>query len=155
FDAHIEAWLATSTPPSPSPSLLSPLSSPHLRIPLSPTYRDSILEADLPLQKRARFSPSPFNIGESSAAATARQPGSTFAHVTIDRLVVTVEETNERVTDIVTCYRQDSHEMISILQQQRQDDGGIVTRIIGRVRELERARALKRQDGPPDTGSSC
>ncbi|GJZ89535.1 putative reverse transcriptase domain-containing protein [Tanacetum coccineum] len=34
---------------------------------------------------------------ESSAAAIARQPGSTFAHVTIDRLVVTVEETNRYV----------------------------------------------------------
>ncbi|GJY26057.1 putative reverse transcriptase domain-containing protein [Tanacetum coccineum] len=133
IDAHVEAWLAAPTPPSPLPSPLSPLSSPLPRI-----------------------------------------PRSTLAQGTIDGLVVAVEETNERVTDLGTRYRQDSHEMyvrhqdapddravmraciasLEELQHQRQDDGDRVTRIIGRVRELERTRELERQDGPPDTGNS-
>ncbi|GJS03062.1 hypothetical protein Tco_0319570 [Tanacetum coccineum] len=47
FDAHIEAWLAAPTPPSSSPSPLSPLSSPIPMIsfpplPSSPIYSDTI-----------------------------------------------------------------------------------------------------------------
>ncbi|GJY66766.1 hypothetical protein Tco_0469004 [Tanacetum coccineum] len=196
FEAHIEAWPAAPKSPLPSPSLLSPLSSPLPKIPSpplpsSPIHRDSIPEADLPPRKRAQSSYR-FEIEESSTAAV-RQPGSTLAQGTRDRLVVTLEETNKRVTDLSTRYRQDSQEMyvrhlkaqddramlrariasleiearytrdawsiamnrIRTLQLQIQDDGDRVTRIIGRVRDLERAREPERQDGPPDTGSTC
>nr|GEW20459.1 reverse transcriptase domain-containing protein [Tanacetum cinerariifolium] len=44
---------------------------------------------------------------------------------------------------------------IRTLQYQRQDDGDRVTRVIGHVNELRRAREFERQDGPLDTGSSC
>ncbi|GJU30608.1 hypothetical protein Tco_1174197 [Tanacetum coccineum] len=68
IDAHIQEWLAAPTPPSLPPSPLSPLSSPLSNIPLSsPTPRDPILK-----------------------------PGSTLAQGTKDRLVVALEETNER-----------------------------------------------------------
>ncbi|GJV11874.1 hypothetical protein Tco_1353415 [Tanacetum coccineum] len=82
-------WRTAPTPlsPSPSPSPLSPLSSLLPRIPSpplllpSPTHRDIIPEANMPPQKRARFAASSqrFEVGESSAAAAARHPGSTLA----------------------------------------------------------------------------
>nr|GEV80010.1 hypothetical protein [Tanacetum cinerariifolium] len=105
FDAHIEAWLTAPTPPLPSPlsSLSSPLPMiPSPPLPSSPTHRDTITEADLPPQKRARlsFSPYRFEIVESSAVAAARLPGSTLAQGNRDKLVVALEETNERVTDL-------------------------------------------------------
>ncbi|GJZ91365.1 hypothetical protein Tco_0663292 [Tanacetum coccineum] len=121
--ALVDEWLAVPTPPSP-PSSLSPLSLLLPRIPSlpsSPTRRDSIPKADLPPQKRDRHSSLPFEIGESSTVDAARQPGSTLAQGTIDRLVVDVEETNERVTDLGTSYRQDSHE-IYVRLQDAQDD---------------------------------
>ncbi|GKD40447.1 hypothetical protein Tco_1260654 [Tanacetum coccineum] len=95
--AHIEACLAAPTPPLPPPSPLSPLSSPLPRIPSpplpsSPTRKDTILE-----------------------------PGSTLAQGTVDRLVVTIEETNERVSDLGTRYRQDSHEIYVHLQDAQDD----------------------------------
>ncbi|GJU49475.1 hypothetical protein Tco_1219030 [Tanacetum coccineum] len=93
-----------SPPPSPLSPWSSPLPqipspplhviSPPLPLPLlpthtSPTYadaplgyrtvmiRDDILEENMPLRKRARFSAlaSRFEVGESLAAATARQAG--------------------------------------------------------------------------------
>ncbi|GJS78238.1 hypothetical protein Tco_0728119 [Tanacetum coccineum] len=82
IDARVKAWIAAATPSSPSPSLLSPLSSPLPRIPSaplpsSPTHRDSIPEAEMPPRKRVLFFTLShrFEIGESSAAAAARQPG--------------------------------------------------------------------------------
>nr|GEV35771.1 hypothetical protein [Tanacetum cinerariifolium] len=84
FDVHIKARLSASIPPSPSPSPspLTPLSLPQPKIPSpplppSPTHRDTIPEADMPLRKRARlsFSSPRFEIRESLAAAAARQPG--------------------------------------------------------------------------------
>ncbi|GJX78606.1 hypothetical protein Tco_0326755 [Tanacetum coccineum] len=96
-EALIAEYASAPTPPSPPPSLLSPLSSPLPRIPsppthTSPTYaeaplgyraamirsrvdKDDIPEVDMSLQKRARFSApaSRFKVGESSAAAAARK----------------------------------------------------------------------------------
>ncbi|GJU14631.1 putative reverse transcriptase domain-containing protein [Tanacetum coccineum] len=166
-------------------------------LPSSPTPSDPILKADLPLQKRVRFAASShgFEIGESSAAAAVRQRGSTLAQGTRDRLMVALEETNERVTNLGTRYMKDSYEMyardqdtqdnravlrariaslerearylctrvvtsnqkiaytrdawsiamdkIRTLQHQRQDNGERVTRIIGCVRDLERASELE------------
>ncbi|GKC14363.1 hypothetical protein Tco_1011145 [Tanacetum coccineum] len=67
-------------------------------LPLSSTHRDPIPEADMPPQKRSRFYSLPysFEIRESSAAAIARQSGSVLAQGAIDRLLVTLEETDER-----------------------------------------------------------
>ncbi|GJZ18087.1 hypothetical protein Tco_0554210 [Tanacetum coccineum] len=86
--ARIVEYASAPTPSSPSPSPLSPLSSPPLSSPLplipspplllpSPTCMDIIPEADMPIRKRVRFTaPSyRFEIGESSAPATARQTG--------------------------------------------------------------------------------
>ncbi|GKC05444.1 hypothetical protein Tco_0997054, partial [Tanacetum coccineum] len=75
--ALVDEWLVAPTPPSPPLSPLYPLSLPLPRIPSpplpsSPTHRDSIPEADLSPQKRARLSSPPFKIRESSAAAAAR-----------------------------------------------------------------------------------
>ncbi|GKD38608.1 hypothetical protein Tco_1258815 [Tanacetum coccineum] len=79
-------------------------------LPLSSTRRDPTLKADMPPRKRARFSTPPhgFEIRESSAAAAAKQSGSTLAQGAIDRLVVALEETDEYLG---TRYKHDSHEM--------------------------------------------
>ncbi|GJV31509.1 hypothetical protein Tco_1391909 [Tanacetum coccineum] len=50
-------------------------------------------------------------IGESSEAVAARLRGSTLAQGNVDRLVVILEETDERVADLGTRYKQDSHEI--------------------------------------------
>nr|GEU94208.1 reverse transcriptase domain-containing protein [Tanacetum cinerariifolium] len=60
-----------------------------------------------------------FEIGESSAAAATRQPGSTLAQGAIDRLVVALEETDKRVVDLGTRYMQDSHEMHDVTRTHR------------------------------------
>nr|GEY96139.1 hypothetical protein [Tanacetum cinerariifolium] len=78
-------------------------------LPLSSTRRDPIPEADMPLQKRARFSTLPygFEIRESFAAGTAaRQFGSTLAQGAIDRIMVALEETDEYLG---TRYKHDNH----------------------------------------------
>nr|GEY72521.1 hypothetical protein [Tanacetum cinerariifolium] len=115
----------------------------------SPIHRDTIPEVDMLPQKRVRLSSSPYRflVGESLAPAA---------------------ETNKKVIDLYTGYRQDSREIyvrlkdaqddkrfsmdkIRELQHQRQDDSDRVTRVIGHVRELKHARELERQNGPPDT----
>ncbi|GJU30518.1 putative reverse transcriptase domain-containing protein [Tanacetum coccineum] len=75
--------------PTPPPSPLTPLSSPLPKIPSlplplpSPPTHTSPTYVEAPLGYRARLlltAPTPrFEVGESSAAATARQPGSTMA----------------------------------------------------------------------------
>ncbi|GJY68388.1 hypothetical protein Tco_0471370 [Tanacetum coccineum] len=70
----------------------------------------SIPEDDLSPRKRARSSHR-FKIGESSTAAAARQPGSTLARGTRFGFVAALEEANERVTDLATSPRHDSHNM--------------------------------------------
>ncbi|GJU97044.1 hypothetical protein Tco_1326315 [Tanacetum coccineum] len=103
----IVEYASAPTPPSPPPSLLSPLSSPLPQIPSPPlplpsppttslTYAEHQLgykaarfnnlpEADMPLRKIARFTAPTgrFEVGESSLAAAARQAGHTLAH-TVD-----------------------------------------------------------------------
>ncbi|GKC70761.1 hypothetical protein Tco_1116644 [Tanacetum coccineum] len=51
-----------------------------------------------------------FEIGESSAAAAARQPESALARGTDYGFVTVLEEVNERVTDLAASHRHDSHE---------------------------------------------
>ncbi|GJY85083.1 hypothetical protein Tco_0499109 [Tanacetum coccineum] len=96
-------------------------------LPSSPTHRNSIPKVDLPHRNRARLSspPSRFEIRERSAPAAARQPGSTLAQGAIDRLEVALEETDERLADLGTHYRQDSHE-IYVRLQDAQDDKAVL-----------------------------
>ncbi|GJU22964.1 hypothetical protein Tco_1156306 [Tanacetum coccineum] len=94
----------------------------------STNHRDDILEADMPLQKRARFTAlaSRFEVGESLSADAARQTGHTLAHrvyygfVDIvdasirdskDRVMTAVGEVNKWVTDLATTQRQDAQEL--------------------------------------------
>nr|GEX55691.1 putative reverse transcriptase domain-containing protein [Tanacetum cinerariifolium] len=88
-EAHIEAYIpevaSAPTPPVP-PSFLSPRTPPLLPIPLpvpSTSHRAEIPEADTPPRKRLLLTaPRPgCEVGESSAAAAARQPGPTMAYV--------------------------------------------------------------------------
>nr|GFC68660.1 hypothetical protein [Tanacetum cinerariifolium] len=67
------------TPPIGTPPLLPiPLPTSSFTLPLllpSTSYREGIPEADMPLQKRARFTTPTggYEVGESSVAASARQ----------------------------------------------------------------------------------
>ncbi|GJV25963.1 hypothetical protein Tco_1378658 [Tanacetum coccineum] len=69
---------------SPSIDHLSEIPSPPLLLP-STSHRYNLPEADMMLRKRARFtaSTSRFEVGESSAAAAARQPGLDVATVDV------------------------------------------------------------------------
>ncbi|GKD83157.1 hypothetical protein Tco_1349996 [Tanacetum coccineum] len=111
--------LRVASPPFvPSPPLLLP----------SADRRSDIPETDMPFWKRLCLTTpaSRFKVGESSTAAAARQAGDTLARRldykfidTVDasirasesRVMTTVEEVNERVTDLATTQRQDAHEL--------------------------------------------
>ncbi|GJR43313.1 putative reverse transcriptase domain-containing protein [Tanacetum coccineum] len=73
-----EIWLRDASPSTHHPSEIP---SPPLLLP-STTHRDDLLEVDMPLRKRARFTAhvSGFEVKESSAAA-AKQPGLDVATV--------------------------------------------------------------------------
>nr|GFD15223.1 hypothetical protein [Tanacetum cinerariifolium] len=88
--------------------------SPHLLLP-STAHRDDILEAGMPLQKRACFSAltSRFEVRKSSSATAARQTGNTLAHMvdygfvdTVDanirasesRVITAIEDVSDRVS---------------------------------------------------------
>nr|GEV60281.1 hypothetical protein [Tanacetum cinerariifolium] len=89
IDALVDSWVAAHAPAPtlPPQSPLSPLSSTLPRIPSPPlllpppTHRDIIPKVDILPRKRARFTALShrFVIGENSAAAAARQPGSALA----------------------------------------------------------------------------
>ncbi|GJS26685.1 hypothetical protein Tco_0487305 [Tanacetum coccineum] len=132
---------------------------------------DDILEADMSLQKRARFTTPTgrFMVGESSSADAARQAGHTLAHTvdygfidTMDASICTSESramttmgvVNKRVTNFVTTQRQETHE----LQRQRIRDEDRLTSHIqhkhDRFRELVRTTEAGPQDGPAGAGSS-
>ncbi|GJW89885.1 putative reverse transcriptase domain-containing protein [Tanacetum coccineum] len=120
--ARITEYTIVPTPSSPPPSPLSPLSSPFPLIPYpsllipSPTRRDIIPEANMPLQKRTRFSaPSHrFEIRKSSVAATARQTGHALAC-----------GVNEMMTDLAATHRHDSEEFYK-RHQDAQDDRALL-----------------------------
>ncbi|GJY47083.1 hypothetical protein Tco_0436146 [Tanacetum coccineum] len=78
---------------SPSTHHPSEIPSPPLLLPLT-THIDDLLEADMPLRKRASFTAPTgrFEVGESSPAATAaRQPGHTLAHTVDYRFIDTMD----------------------------------------------------------------
>ncbi|GKC10663.1 putative reverse transcriptase domain-containing protein [Tanacetum coccineum] len=180
IDALVDSWVAALAPLLPPPYPLSPLSYPLPRIPSPllllppPTRRDIIPKADMPPQKRPRFS-SPsyrFEIGKSSAAAAARQHGSTLARGTDYGFVTALEEVNERVTDLATSHRHDNEEFqvrhqdiqddgavlrarveVRELQQHRRDDVDWMTRFMQLPRDKDDARDLGRHDRPADAGS--
>ncbi|GJW25440.1 hypothetical protein Tco_0039251 [Tanacetum coccineum] len=153
--------LPWSSPLSQIPSPPLPVLSPPLTLPSPPTHisikaplgyiaamiptppfllpstahRDDILEADMPLQKRARFSApaSGFEVGESSAAAAARQVG--------HALTSTMREVNERVTDLAATQRQDAHEL-HMRDEDAQDDQALLR---SQARSKSRSQAMKAQ----------
>ncbi|GJR38700.1 hypothetical protein Tco_1214384 [Tanacetum coccineum] len=167
IDARIEAWRAAPTPSSPPPPLssLSPLSSPLPSIPSpplpsSPTHRDTIPEAGLPPQKRASVSPSPYrqDSHEMYVCHHDVQDDRVVLRALITYLKRKARYLHTRVatSDQENAYTRDAWciamDRIRTLQHQIQDDGDIVTMIIGCVRGLERTKELERHDGPPDTG---
>ncbi|GJT79193.1 hypothetical protein Tco_1053535, partial [Tanacetum coccineum] len=105
--------LRAVSPPTHHPSEIP---SPPLLLPYT-THRDDLLEVDMPLWKRARFTAPTgrFEVGESSTVAAARQVGHTLSYTvdygfidTIDasirasesRAMTAVGVVNERVTDL-------------------------------------------------------
>ncbi|GKB32388.1 hypothetical protein Tco_0871789, partial [Tanacetum coccineum] len=149
-EACIAEYAAASTPPSPPPSPLSPLSSPLPMIPSSPlllpspTRRDIIPKAYMPLRKRARFTaPSKrFEIGESSAVAAARQPEPTLARGTELDFMTALEEVKESVADMATRQRQDSEEFYTRHQDAQDDRAFLRAHISTLAREREREAIL-------------
>ncbi|GJV29170.1 putative reverse transcriptase domain-containing protein, partial [Tanacetum coccineum] len=109
----------------------------------STTHRDDLLEADMPLQKRARFTTpiGRFEVGESSsAAAAARQAGHTLAHTfdygfidtmdasicaSVSRVMTAVGVVNDRVTDLATTQRQDA-QALYVRCKDAQDDRAFI-----------------------------
>ncbi|GJW69928.1 hypothetical protein Tco_0126845 [Tanacetum coccineum] len=153
IDAFVDRWVVAPAPSLPPPLPLSPLSSPLPRItspPLllpPPTHRYIILEANMPPQKRARFTASShrFEIWEISIAAAARQPRFALIRGTKFGFVTALEEVNERVTDLATNYRQDSHELILEYYSSR---GKMMN--VQRDRSREDARDPEHHDGLVD-----
>ncbi|GKB14096.1 hypothetical protein Tco_0848019 [Tanacetum coccineum] len=122
---------------SPSTHHPSEIPSPPMLLP-STTYRDDLLEADMPLQKRARFTAPTgrFEVGESSSTTAARQAGHTLAHrvdygfvdtadtsihASESRAMTAIGEVNDRVTDLATTQRQDAQELYVCCEDTRDD----------------------------------
>ncbi|GJW59852.1 hypothetical protein Tco_0109187 [Tanacetum coccineum] len=117
-------WLRAA---SPSTHHLSEIPSPPLLLPYT-AHRDDILEAKMPLGKRARFSAlaSRFEVRESLAATAARKAGHALTgsvdygfidiveasiYAAESRAMTAVGVANERVTDLATTQRQETHEL--------------------------------------------
>ncbi|GJY44593.1 hypothetical protein Tco_0432806 [Tanacetum coccineum] len=152
---------------SPSTYHPSEIPSPPLLLP-STAHRDDIPKADMPLWKRAHFTTPTgrFEVGESLAATTARQPGLDVAIMDAtpgcpmsrevgygiedvwddmvgdmeERASTTIEGLSQRVTDLSTTLSRDTHEIY-------------LTAALGRIQTLE-AREPARTDDPEDAGSS-
>ncbi|GJR51764.1 hypothetical protein Tco_1402285 [Tanacetum coccineum] len=189
--ALIAEYASAPTPPSPPPSPLTPLSSilPHIPSPplplpslptlTSPTYVEAPLGYMEAMIRSRTASPLPlpapssplllpatdhrFEVGESSAAAVARQPGFVVTHATdygfvdTDDMVGDMEETapttleavNQRVADLATTLAQDSHESC-VRFEDAQDDRAYLRAQINMIRRGRRyfntmAVALERE----------
>ncbi|GJV74962.1 hypothetical protein Tco_1506546 [Tanacetum coccineum] len=127
--AATEALIAAiPSPPLPllSPPLLLPTPSSPLLLPAT-DRREDVPEADVPPRKRLCLTAPAlrFEVGESSAAAAARQHRLGVTHATdygfvdTDDMVgdieekapTTLEELSQRVTDLVVTLARDTHEM--------------------------------------------
>ncbi|GJY65881.1 hypothetical protein Tco_0468119 [Tanacetum coccineum] len=121
-EALIVEYASVPTPPSPPPSPLSPLSSPLPRIPslpkhTSPTYSSALLgyrvamvqsdipETDMPFWKRLCLTAPAFRVDYGFIDTM-----DTSIRSSESRVMTTMEEVNERVTDLATTQRQDAHE---------------------------------------------
>nr|GEX40451.1 hypothetical protein [Tanacetum cinerariifolium] len=133
--------------PLPTSSFPSPLLLP------STSYREGIPEADMPLQKRARFTTPTggYKVGESFVATAARQIRPSLTEVTrsydyctqiIDYCQSREVHTSTLVTQIEALQRD-----VSTLQGQQIDDGDRLTRHI----QHEHAQ----RDAAPEDGDSC
>ncbi|GJT46081.1 hypothetical protein Tco_0954796 [Tanacetum coccineum] len=139
--------LSSLLPHIPSPSL--PVPSPPLLLP-SADCKSDIPKADMPFRKRlCLIAPAPrFEVGESSAVATARQTrldftyGSEYAFIdTLDtsikdaeeRSPTTLEDVDERVTDLATTLRQETDEMY-VQHEDAQDDRAFLRAQINMLR---------------------
>ncbi|GJV29232.1 hypothetical protein Tco_1385680 [Tanacetum coccineum] len=134
-----------SSPQLPVPCPLLPVPSPPLLL-LYIDRRSDIPKSDMPSRKRLCLT----------------SPAS--------RLMTSVEEVNERVTDLAATQRQDTHELF-VRHEDTQDDRALLRAQISLLtrerryfrsmslsyeyRELERTRDAECQDGPADAGSSC
>ncbi|GJT86241.1 hypothetical protein Tco_1067958 [Tanacetum coccineum] len=163
--------LRVVSPPTHHPSKIP---SPPLLLP-STTHRDDLPEADMSLQKRARFTAPTgrFEIGESSLAAAARHAGNTLAHRvdygfmnTVDASICAVEsremtavgEVNDRVTDLATTQRPLLPETYGLTLRAGSRPWRPrleLCRGTSMFRDLVRAAEAGPQDGPEDAGSSC
>nr|GEU71539.1 hypothetical protein [Tanacetum cinerariifolium] len=164
-EALITEYASAPTPPSPPPSLLSPLSSPLLQIlspplhvpspplPLLSLHMDDRPEADMPLQKRAHFTAPAgrFEVEESSSPAAARQAGHTLArtvdYVFIDTMDASISAAESRamtVVEVVNDRRIRDEDRLTAHIQYEHD----------RFRDLVHAIEAGPQDGPEDVGSS-
>ncbi|GKD76857.1 hypothetical protein Tco_1339478 [Tanacetum coccineum] len=116
-------YIPSSPLPLPSPPLPLPTpSSPLLLLATDP--REDVSEANVPPRKRLYLTAPTlrFEVGESSAAAAARQLGLDVTHATDysfddmvrdmeERVPTTLEELRQRVTDIAATLARDTHEM--------------------------------------------
>ncbi|GJV35160.1 reverse transcriptase domain-containing protein [Tanacetum coccineum] len=146
--------------------MIGEIPSPPLLLP-STTHKDDLPEADMPLRKRARFTTLAygFKVGESSAVAAARKPGSDVA--TMDatpRRPMSRENffrdrryhlrTLVLVESEARCARQalgqaiDFNKAVTYSSLQTQ-----LTTTLGHIQTLE-AREPARTDDPEDAGSS-
>nr|GEU45047.1 putative reverse transcriptase domain-containing protein [Tanacetum cinerariifolium] len=200
MEACIARHVALPSPPLLVPSLPLPLPSPLTNSPTdtgaplgyraaeirmrallpSTSRRTDIPEADMPPWKRACLTtPAPrFEIGESSAAGTVRQPGPTESDLKrcrveqvgygitdtwdeiIDKLMeiapTTLEGVNERVTELDTIVRQRTDEF-EIRFEEAQDDRDLLIAQTTSLQTqltttLERIEILKARDLEPQEG---
>ncbi|GKB07142.1 hypothetical protein Tco_0835375, partial [Tanacetum coccineum] len=134
----------------------------------STSHRTDVPEAEMPPQKRACLTtPAPrCEIGKSSAAGAARQPGPTPEVDTWDEIVkammeitpTTLEGVDQRVTELDTNVRDRSYHRHTALALDREVVATLIaqtqlTTALGRIETLE-ARDLEPQDGPAKAGSS-
>ncbi|GKE32661.1 hypothetical protein Tco_1451983 [Tanacetum coccineum] len=130
---------------SPSTHHPSEIPSPPMLLP-STTYRDDLLESDMPLHKRARFTAPTgrFEVGENSSAAAARQAGHTLAHrvdygfvdtadtsiyASESRAMTAIGEVNDRVINLATTQRQDAQELYVCCEDTRDDRALLRTQV--------------------------
>ncbi|GJS06091.1 hypothetical protein Tco_0362887 [Tanacetum coccineum] len=140
---------------SPSTHHPSEIPLPPLLLP-STTHGDDLPEANMPLQKRAHFTTPTgrFEVGDSSSTAAARQAGQTLAHrvdygfidtieasirASESRVMTVVRVVNERVTNLATTQRQETHEL-----QVRCEDTQYDRALLGAQAMEAQIRALQR-----------